>query len=225
MTDNLVGKWQGCFLEQTAIGLVFVHWVEYTLQIGSFQPLAFCHLWDCPQAIIAIGGYVQIFACLWKEGTFIPIHASPENRTCLGVFKSTEPLAHTYCTQNLAVEHINIPSCNRGLGWKKARVSFWSKPPLELVFIQWLKYTLQVRRFQPRVLCYLWDYHQEIIALACFFLLYPSCEKKVFSYQIRLLRMENSIWVCFKLLKSLANTYCRQHLASEQNYALVMTEV
>lgn len=54
------------------------------------------------------------------------------------------------------------PMYNSVLG-EKWQCSFWSKPPLELVFMQWVQYSLHVGRLQTLVLRSPQDYHHSML--------------------------------------------------------------
>ena len=72
---------------------------------------------------------------------------------------------------------------SRGLGGKKTRVVFLSKPTLRLVFIHWVEYTLQWGSFHTLVLWHLWYHWSALITIAHCMLLFPNCEKMEFSWQ------------------------------------------
>ena len=87
--------------------------------------------------------------------------------------------------------HLKTRRC---LGWKKLRVAFQRKPTLGLVFHPWLEYTLPRVYLQTLVLLRFWDRHQALNILACYVLLFPTCEKKAFSSEIWFLHTREHTW-------------------------------
>ena len=76
------------------------------------------------------------------------------------------PLPNFVPTEHLKGELLHWHCFKRGLGGKKARVAFHCKPPLNLVFLHWMEFTLKVWNFKPLVLCHLLDCYIGLITLA-----------------------------------------------------------
>ena len=174
---------------QTTIGVGVLSLSEIYFVYRSFKTLVLCHFWDGYRAVISLAHYVHFFPICKKNAFSYQISLLQKGEDDLSEFQATAVSSNQPVQKDpLAVEQLIRPRYNIGLGGKKARVAFQSKPQLGLVFIHWVQYILQVGSFQPLVLCPLWDGHQVIIALAQYMLLFLACEKKAFSHQIGLLR-------------------------------------
>lgn len=120
--EDLVGKRQGriAFWSKGALVLVFLHWVGYTLKVGSTKALVLWSLWDGHHTHIA-------FPCLWKEGIFNSNQASPQRIACFEWVSYMKnhciPSLHT---ELWAAELVFRPRSMKGLGGTNARVAFQS---------------------------------------------------------------------------------------------------
>ena len=130
------------FPSKHTLGLVFIHWVQYTLQGESFHTLILCILWDCHSAPLVPSGLVLIFPCLWKEAFSCHISLLHKGEHVWSAFQAME----TPCTKPVHREHwaahwLFSPRNRRGLGGKKAGVMFPRKPSLVMVWVHWAEYT------------------------------------------------------------------------------------
>ena len=235
--------------------LVFFHWVEYVLQFESFNPLVFCHLWNCYGMLITLASCWAAFPHLGKKN-FHTEKSSPERRTHLewvssfwiplellaeccfldliiicdakvrtrqGFFplqtmngagvlspsrvsfaiwklqassfvsfvrllwgndhasitmchfapfwkwvsftpKKSTPKRKThiecveiYWSQLKTLEQLHWSHYKWAIGGKKVSVVFHCKPPLGLMFLHWVDFTLNIGSFKPPDSCHLWD--------------------------------------------------------------------
>ena len=157
------------------LGLVFHHWVEYTMTGGRFQTLVEWSLWECHQALIALAHYSEPF-CEKKEFSS-QVSLLHKREHVWNEFQTKEIL----CTPAGPMEYwVDEGLCcsrhKRGLGGKKTRFAFQSKPLLGLVFHHWVEYTFPGGSFQTLVLCTLWGLHQALMALARYLQYIHTCE-------------------------------------------------
>ena len=140
---------------------------------------------------------------LVKRGIFKPNQDSVHRRTSLEWFTNnwhpqTQPGPRDHW-RACGLHHLRH---RRGLGGKKYRVAFQSKPTLGMVFHHWVEYMLPGGCFQTLVLWNWWDHHQNFIALAHYLLLFSVCERKLFSSQIQLLHTREHIWSDFQAMET-----------------------
>lgn len=91
---------------------IFSHWIEFTLQVGSFKPLVFHHAWDCYVGLIALA-LVCVALPLWDKSNF-PIKSSlskMENTPGIGL-------------KLLQIHMLQIPSAHRALDRGAAQLIF-----------------------------------------------------------------------------------------------------
>ena len=178
------------FLSKLPLGPVFVHWVEATFHVRRLKPPDLGNFWDCHQGIITQACCVLCFLACEKKAFSYQISLLHEGVQGLSVFQTTEALYKQVCLIEQFTHHTN----NRDLCGKRW-VAFQGKLPLQLMICHWVEHTEQVGSFYPLVLCHLWDCYREIIAFTHYELLFPACEKKAFSHQIRVLQKEHILSV------------------------------
>ena len=122
------------FQSKPPLGLVFIHWVENTMQVESLQPLVLCILIDCHQTMFTLG---HAFIHLRKEGNFIQNKPLPQRGKWFDLVWSLgntlETIGVHWALCNIAA---HLPWYNIVLGWKKAKVVFRFNPPLWLLFLR-----------------------------------------------------------------------------------------
>lgn len=149
------------FWSKPPLGLVFIHWVQYTSQVGIFQPLVLFSFLDCHQMMFTLFPYVLLFPACDKKAFSYQIRLLHKREHVLSGFQAIE----TSCkqpvhTELLAVDGLIPRRYYTALSGKMARVVFWSKPPLRLVFVPCVEYALHVWSFLPLLLWSVWDCHQ-----------------------------------------------------------------
>lgn len=170
------------FRSRPPLGVVFVHWVQYTFQVGSFQHLVVWSWWDCHQVIIAQACYVLILRPSEKKAFSCQIRLLHKGEHIWVGFKPLKMLnKQAVHTESLPVLGLIWPWYNTGQGGKKARVAIQSKPPLGLMFVHQVQYTWQVGSFQHLVFWPLWDCYEVVITLLPYVLFFSTSEKKAFS--------------------------------------------
>lgn len=78
------------FPAKSPFHLEFFHWVEYTLQVGSFRPLVLCHLWNCYSAIITLTPYFLQYSVCEKKAFSHQIRFIQKEEYVLNVFQANE---------------------------------------------------------------------------------------------------------------------------------------
>ena len=172
------------------------------LQPRCFHTVILWSWWDCNSALLVWSIYVLLFPSCEKKALSCQIWLACQGEHFWSAFQvmetpSTKPVLRIFWANLWLI----CPSCMWGLGWKKAMVPFTSKDALGLVFIHWVECTLQPGCLHMLVLCSWWDVHSAPVVPSSYELIFPTCDKKAFSCQIRLLLNREHFWVSFKWLK------------------------
>ena len=143
-----------------------------------------------------------------RESTFsYQIRLLQKGKHGMSEFNATETLLNTWCTRSIWQVNCTIALLKKGLVCKKVRVNFQCKPHCKLVCNHWVEHTLQVRSFQSLVLCYLlFVCHKVKFGLALYVQFLTTCEKKAFSYQLRLLQIVEHTLSRFQATENICNT-------------------
>ena len=210
------------FQSQHTLGLVFIPWVEYTLQMRKlpyscfveFVSLPFCP--DGPRLIC------PAHPCLWIEGISMPNQASPQRRTHLECFSCEGISLHLFRAQSaLGSKRAPINSLWEKPIWEKAMDDFPSKPAYGLMFVLWVQYTMQGGSFNIPDLWTLWDCHSALIALGHYMLFFPLVNRRHLHGKSDFSAKANKFGVPFKQWKLPASNHLTestgQHISSFAN--------
>ena len=134
---GLVGKMVRIPLSRKhTLGLVFIHWVEYTLQGGSSQYLVLWSVWNGHLMLIALTCYRGSFPCLRTEIIFKANKTSALRRKLLQWVSSWGPISKlSLLTELPTAQQLICTRCRRGLDGKMVRIPFRRKQALGLVII------------------------------------------------------------------------------------------
>ena len=130
------------FLSKVALGLVFINWVEYTLQQDtSILFFFFWNWWEGNSALVVWTSYVLLFPNIEQKWFSCQIRLLLKEAHIWSAF----PVMDTPCTKPVlreqeAAHWFTFPSYRRFIGLKKPMVVFLSKDSLGLVFAHWIKY-------------------------------------------------------------------------------------
>lgn len=183
------------FPSNTALELGFIHWVQYTMQGGSFHILDLWSLWDCHSALTALACYVLLWPAFEKKAFSCQFRLVHKGKHVWSAFQVKEsPRTYSVHREHLAVQGLLGTSYRRHLGGKQARDDFPSKPAYGLLFIFWVQHTMQGGSLNMLYLWTFWDCHSVLIFLAGSVLMCPIWEKKAFSYQIRFHHKWEHVW-------------------------------
>ena len=139
-TRGLGGKMATfALMSKDALGVGFIHWVEYTLQQECFNILSLWRRWDGPSALAVRTSYVLVFLDIEKKIFSWQIRLLLKEEHLWSAFQVME----TSCTKPVlgmiwATLWLICPRYSRGLCGKKAMVDFLSKDTLGLVFVYWV---------------------------------------------------------------------------------------
>ena len=193
------GKW--FFLQQRCIG-VGVHslsWIYFATR--KLPSTCFVEFVRWPFCTVCTSWLSAAFAHLWKDIIVMSNQVFPQRRTRLECLSSDgkwlhKPVLRIICT----TLWLFFPSIQVFRFEKRQEFLSWAKTHCG-AFVQWGEYTLQPWSFWNLFMWILWNGQSALLVQISYVLLFPTCEYKELSCQMRLHLKENMFEVPSKWSK------------------------
>lgn len=121
------------FPSNTALELGFIHWVQYTMQGGSFHILDLWSLWDCHSALTALACYVLLWPAFEKKAFSCQFRLVHKGKHVWSAFQVKEsPCTYSVHREHLAVQGLlgtsyrETPRWETGKGWFPKQTCIWA---------------------------------------------------------------------------------------------------
>ena len=136
------------FLSKDALGLGVFHWGECMWKAGHLQTLVSWSLWDGHSALVFRGIEGLLFPKMETKAFSKHIQLLPKGGNMCRVFPAIEAPCSTPVSQLLREAPWPLcPRGTRGLGGKKASISFLHNEAVGKLLVHWVEYPLQPRSF------------------------------------------------------------------------------